>query len=298
MKKICWLSEKFGYLEGPTTVGLIRLDNNRVILIDSGLNKDSAKKIDRCLKNEKLKVGWIFTTHSHADHYGGNDYLLSRYQAKVLAPTGEAGIMNFPIWEPFYLFGGAPPAELKVEFLHPKPSPVDQPVNAGEQLIEATQLNFIDLVGHSLFQLGVAFENYLFLADAFFSPEVWEKHYFVYFADVEKAEQTLKRLLELKFQGAVISHSGFYEKYQETINFNLERIKETEEEVVDLVDKGFSQTETIVSELADRHKKKLDNLPSYFLARQTVLSYLVKAKNKGLIELKVERNLPQWKSKI
>ncbi len=298
MRKICWLSKKFGYLEGPTTVGLIRLNNNRVLLIDTGLNKDNAKKIDRCLKSEELKVDWIFTTHSHADHYGGNDYFLSRYQAKVLAPAGEAGIMKYPVWEPFYLFGGVPPVELKVEFLQPKPSRVDLPVTAGEFEIEGTQLSFIDLAGHSLFQLGIAFENYVFLADAFFSPEVWEKHYFVYFADVEKAEQTLKKLSELKNRGVVISHSGFYEKYQEIIDFNLEKIEETGKEVVELVAEGFYQTETILTELARRHKKQLDNLPSYFLARQTVISYLVRAKNKNLLDLRIKENSLHWKIKV
>lgn len=297
MKEIRWLSEKFGYLEGPTTVGLIRLNGSRVLLIDTGLNKENAKKIDRCIKGEKLEVGWIFTTHSHADHYGGNNYFLSRYQAKVLAPAGEASIMSFPVWEPFYLFGGAPPAELRVEFLQPKPSLVDQPITAGELEIEGAQLNFIDLAGHSLFQLGVAFGDYVFLADAVFSPEVWEKHYFVYFADVEKAELTLKKLLKLEAAGVVISHSGFLENYQVAIYFNQKKIEEVGREVVELVAEGFNQTEAIVTELADRHKKQLDNLPSYFLARQTILSYLVRAKNKGLLELEIKENSPRWKIK-
>lgn len=298
MKKICWLSKNFGYLEGPTTVGLIRLNKNQVLLIDTGLNKDSAKKIDRALKEESLEVSYIFITHSHADHYGGNDYFLSRYQAEVLAPAGEASIMNYPLWEPFYLFGGTPPDELKVEFLQPKPSRVDKLITAGELEIEDFRLKIIDLSGHSLFQLGLVFENCAFLADAVFSPEVWEKHYFVYFAEVEKAEQTLKNLLDLNFQQAVISHSGLLSNPREVIGFNLEKIKETGNEVVELVKEGFSQTDSILAELANRHNKQLDNLPSYFLARQAVLSYLIRAKNKDQLEFEVKENLLHWKIKV
>ncbi len=298
MSEVCWLTNNFGYIEGPTTVGVIRLDKNRAFLIDSGLNKDSARKIDRAIKKEGLVVNRLFNTHSHADHYGGNDYFLSRYRVEVLAPAGEAGVMNYPIWEPFYLFGGVPPEELKVGFLYPSPSRVDRPVKAGPLEIEGSSLNLIDLSGHSLFQLGVEFEECAFLADAVFSPEVWEKHFLVYFADLEAAENTLKKLLNRDLKGVVISHSGKLENPRKVIEENLRRIEETGREILELLREGSFSADEILALLAQKYNKSLDNLPSYYLARQTILSYLVWAKNRGLVALEIKNNAVLWKVKV
>ena len=111
------LSEKVYYIPNLANIGVIK-DGNNAILIDSGLDDNTAKKILKVLEKENLILKAIINTHSHADHCGGNAYLKEKAQVKIYAPEIESGIIENPILEPLYLFSGANPiSDLKNKFL-------------------------------------------------------------------------------------------------------------------------------------------------------------------------------------
>lgn len=98
-------------------MGAYLLPDNGVLLIDSGSDKDAAKKILRICAEKGWTVSAILATHSHADHIGGNQVIQNKTGCPVYASEFEAAVGRFPILVPVSLYGGYPVRELCTKFL-------------------------------------------------------------------------------------------------------------------------------------------------------------------------------------
>jgi len=164
-----FVKDNVGFIRDAVNIGIIR-DNEDVILVDSGLDKNTARDIRKTVEKSGLNIKAIINTHSHADHFGGNDYLVRNLDVKVYAPKIEAAILQNPILEPIYLFNGAKPINnLRNKFVLAKPSPVHHIVEPGKTVIHELELEVISLPGHSFNQIGILYEGVFFCADSIFS---------------------------------------------------------------------------------------------------------------------------------
>ncbi len=67
-------------------IWLIQAENSRkVLIVDPG----DADPVFQALKHKDLEPAAILITHHHADHIGGVDALLEKYQLPVFGPAGE-----------------------------------------------------------------------------------------------------------------------------------------------------------------------------------------------------------------
>src|SRR5205823_3452243 len=111
-------------------------------------------------------VSAIVTTHAHADHFGGNAFVVKRTGARVYAPAWDEAIMRYPLMQSASLFGGAdPPYSLRSGFLLADPSPVDVIYGAGALCIDGVELTAVSLKGHSANQMGILYDGVFFSAD-------------------------------------------------------------------------------------------------------------------------------------
>ena len=70
-----WVSDECFLLTGLTNIGLVRTGEGQAVLIDSGGDDSSGRRIRKALEAEGLTLQAIYNTHSHADHIGGNAFL-------------------------------------------------------------------------------------------------------------------------------------------------------------------------------------------------------------------------------
>jgi len=123
LKKI---TELVYYIPNPANIGVVKDGEKSVILIDTGLDDDTGKKVLRLLEENGLFPKAIVNTHSHADHCGGNRYIKERTGATIYASEIESAIIQYPLLEPLYLFSGASPLrDLRNKFLMAQSSSVD-----------------------------------------------------------------------------------------------------------------------------------------------------------------------------
>ena len=110
------LSKSVYCLVGHTNIGIIE-DEKNIILIDSGLNRENATRIDKIIQdNFNKKIGTIINTHSNADHAGGNKYFFEKYNCKILSTKKESAFLENPYLESAILWGAHPFDKIRTSY--------------------------------------------------------------------------------------------------------------------------------------------------------------------------------------
>ena len=104
--------EKTYYIKNAVNIGVYKVGDDEVYLIDTGNDKDAGKKILKITDEMGWKVKGIITTHSNADHIGGNKLIQDRCNCPVFARGIEKAFTEFPILESSFLYGGYPFSEI------------------------------------------------------------------------------------------------------------------------------------------------------------------------------------------
>ena len=97
-------------------IGLVRLEGDRVCLIDSGSDKDAGRKVRQILDANGWRLTAIYNTHSNADHIGGNQYLQKQTGCRIFAPGVERDFTQHTVLEPSFLYGAIPSGSFGTSF--------------------------------------------------------------------------------------------------------------------------------------------------------------------------------------
>ncbi|KEF34210.1 beta-lactamase [Deinococcus sp. RL] len=196
------------FLPGAVNSVAIAGPGGNALLVDTGLDESHARRLLRALAGAGLTPSAILNTHSHADHHGGNAFLLSRFpELPVYAPPLEAAVIRHPLLEPLSLWGAAPPAELRTKFLLAPPSPA-QGVGPGKQTLGGTEVELLPVPGHAAEMYALRVGEVLYAADALFGPEALEKHPLTFCADSAQQKASAGALGELKGVRVVLPGHG------------------------------------------------------------------------------------------
>ena len=288
------ITEHVAYIPGAVNIGVIK-EGTKAVVIDTGLDKDSGRAIRNSLEHEGLTLEAIINTHSHADHFGGNDYLTKNLKAVIYASEVEAGIIQNPILEPLYLFHGASPiGSLRNRFVLAKPSPVHHIIQPGKTAIIGAELEIIALPGHSLNQMGVLCDGVLFCADTVFSDRVIDKYRVPVVQDVGSHLTTLKELGETCHSLYIPSHTAPTNDISKLANRNLEATENILCDVYSLLDEPMT-SEQVQAQLCTSYGLDLDKIQQYYLIHTTVMAYLGYLNEEKRITAELKGNTLRWR---
>jgi glyoxylase-like metal-dependent hydrolase (beta-lactamase superfamily II) len=287
------VADNVAYIPGPVNIGVIKASGEAVV-VDTGLDKDSGREIRKTLEEEGLALRAIINTHSHADHYGGNDYLVRNLGAEVYAPDVEAGIIQNPVLEPLYLFHGAAPiSSLRNRFVMAKPSPVHHILQPGKTTILGRELEVVPLPGHSPNQVGVLCGGVLFCADAVFSERVIDKYRIPVVQDVGSHLETLKRLASTRHGLYVPSHTEPVADIAPLAQLNLDATNRIIGDIYSVL-KEPRTSEEAQAELCTLYGLDLDVVQQYYLVHTTVMAYLGHLHEQKRIKAELKGNNLYW----
>jgi glyoxylase-like metal-dependent hydrolase (beta-lactamase superfamily II) len=284
-------------------MGLVIRDA-QALLIDTGLDDDAGRRALRIIEEQEVRLAAIIATHAHADHFGGAKFLQQRLDVPLYAPELEAAMMEHPIIEPLYLFGGAAPIkELRHKFTLAEPCEVQQTVAPGPLDIGPFQVDVIPLPGHALNQIGVGIEDVdhhvLFCADAIFPQETIRKHKVLFCVDLDQTLETIQNLSNRPYDCFAPGHGPSYaagEDIKTVCQANRDRLEEVRDVVYEALETPRT-TSALVQRVAQNFALRITRATAYFLTRTTVLAALssLEAANEAVTVAKANRLL--WERK-
>ncbi|MCG0275196.1 MAG: MBL fold metallo-hydrolase [Thermosediminibacteraceae bacterium] len=262
------------YIDGGVNLGLVVGENGDALLLDAGIDESVARKARRLIEESGFRLKGIIITHAHADHCGGAPYLVKATGAKVFSSAFEKTVLEFPIWEPLYLFSGAyPPAPLRNKFLLAPGVKVDGVMEPGKGSIEGIDVEFLDISGHTLGQIGIEVEGVLFCADSVIAQEYIKKHGVPLHAHIKKALDTLNFLEKRSAALFIPSHGVPVDDIKPVVDANRQRIMETLEYVTDIL-KEPRTAEEILRGVCERFGIVMSNMTQYYLMNLSVMAYI------------------------
>ena len=290
------ITPHISYIPGAVNIGVIENGKDAAI-IDSGLDKDSGRLIRKALESEGLLLKAIINTHSHADHFGGNDYLVRNLGPKVYAPKLESGIIQNPLLEPIYLFHGAYPiSELRNKFVYAKPSPVHGILDPGLYQIVGKQIEIISLKGHSFNQIGVLVDDIMFCADTVFSDNVIDKYRIPVLQDVANQLKTLDKLSNTTHRLYIPSHTKPTDDITDLVEKNKKNINQLIIDILSLLNEPLT-TDQIEWELCSKYGLNLKVVQQYYLIHTTIMSYLSYLHENQKVVIKLDNNKLLWEAR-
>ena len=289
MYELIQVSEQCYYLQSPAKIGLVRLNDADVCLIDSGSDKDAGRKVRQLLDANGWRLTAIYNTHSNADHIGGNQYLQRQTGCRIYAPGIECCFTRHPVLEPAFLYGGFPPKDLRHKFL------MAQESDARPLTLEVLPQGFglLPLPGHFFDMVGFRTpDDVVYLTDCLSSRETLDKYQIGFVYDVAAYLQTLEAVKAMSARCFVPAHAPACEDIAPLAQYNLDKVAEIAEVILDLCREPLC-FEALLRKLFARYDLAM-NFEQYALVGSTVRSYLSWLKDTGRLSARFEDDLLLW----
>lgn len=283
------VGDKTYYIKNPTNIGIYKISDNDVYLIDSGNDKDAGKKILKIINEQGWNVKGIINTHSNADHIGGNKVIQDRTNCIILANNIEKSFAEFPILESSFLYGGYPFKDIRNKFLLAKESVV---VPIENNLPEG--LEYFSLKGHFFDMIGIkTSDNVYFLADSLFSKETITKYHLFFIYNVREFLNTLNYLQTLNGTLYIPSHCEATNDISVLIDLNRKKINEIIDKIYNAC-KNEITFEDILKYIFDEYSLTI-NGNQYVLIGSTIRSYLSYLVDENKLKYEFKDNKMLWK---
>lgn len=292
MYELIQITDKSYYIQSPAKIGLVKLNNKEVCLIDSGNDKDAGRKIRQILDANGWKLTAIYNTHSNADHIGGNKYLQGQTGCKIYVPGIDCDFTRHPILEPSFLYGGYPCKDLRHKFL------LAQESDAEDLTKEVLPKGFevIGLPGHFFDMVGFRTpDNVVYLADCLSSRETLDKYQISFIYDIAAYIKTLEMVKSLTAKMFVPAHAAATEDISELAQYNIDKVYEIAGKIIDLCKEPLC-FEVLLQRLFTKYALTM-NFEQYVLVGSTVRSYLSWLKDTDRLNAIFENNMLLWVQK-
>lgn len=288
------LSDRVHLLPGAVNCALVVGDERRAVVVDSGQDRDYGRDLRRACERLGVEPIAIVNTHAHADHFGGNAYLLRRYpQAQVYAPEVESSLMATPYLEPVYLYHGAkPPAELRSKWLQADPSPVHHTLEPGALELAGVHFEVLDTSGHAHRQRSLLVDDVLLAADAVFGEALLEKYPLPFGQDVQAQVAALDVVARSAARLVVPGHGAPSTDATALAGTNQRVLARASRAVLEAC-RGGGMEEVLAGTCA-RLGIVMEDLARYHLNHCTVAAHLTMLRESGRVLATLEGGRLRW----
>ena len=282
-------SSRCYYIDCPSRIGIIKISETKVALIDTGSTRDVGKKVIRIVSEAGWQIDRVFITHAHGDHVGGNRVISERTGAKIYAPKIENCFAENTILEPASFSGAYPAKEIRNRFLVAEEAEVLPLTDA--VLPEGVEI--IPLPGHSFNMVGFLCDGVAFIADALSSETVLKKYGMGILFDVKAYLETLRGLSDIKASLFVPSHAEVTDNISPLAEINANSVEENIRTILEICAEAID-FDSILQQLFTYYGISPD-FQQYTLVGSSLRCYLSFLADNGQIYTEFNDNKMLWK---
>lgn len=291
MYELIQVGEKTYYIESPAKMGIYKLTETEVCLIDSGNDKDAGRKVQGILAEQGWTLKFILNTHSNADHVGGNAVLQQRLNAPAYTSGIEACFTRYPILEPSFLYGGYPVKELRNKFLMAQASAA----NDLDGFTLPQGLEILPLEGHYFGMFGVKTDDEVwFLADCMMGENILQKYHASFIYDVAAYLATLDKVEQLEGKWFIPAHAPACQDIKPLAAANRQKVLEISNNLLTWCREPI-RFEDVLKITFDHYQLGMD-WNQYVLVGSTIRSYLAYLHDEGKLQAVFVDNSLLWQS--
>lgn len=278
------------YIDGPTNLGVYKLNATDCVLIDTG-TKEEAEIIENVLIKNNLKLKYIVNTHCHIDHSGADYYLVNKTNCKVITSGIEKAFMLEKRLDVALLYGALPLEEFKNYYIN-----ADNRFKVYELDELPKGLEAFELPGHHNGMIGIKTnDDVYFVADSYCSYQIVDKQKVLLIYDIKGYLNSLKLVESFKGNYIVPAHSDVTTDPSDVINHNRNRIHEIRNLILAILEKEMS-IEEIIAYITNHYSLRMTH-NRYLILAPTIKSYLSDLSNDGLIINYFKDNILYFKKK-
>lgn len=280
---------------GMTYIPFYKVNDEEIIMLDSGLAEVERKGIDEFLKKNNFKIVGIICSHAHIDHIGNIAYFKNKYNCIIAMPAYEALICSSTVNLKVY-YSNQTLSHVTDNFEH-MVCKTDIMILDNQDSIYVCDIKFkiLHTPGHSPAHICIITpDDVAYLGDSLISYEVMKGAQIPYSFILKEDLESKKKLYDLKCSKYIVAHKGMYNDITKLISDNIDFYKNRAERVYDVIDDAMTM-ENIVGIIVKKWNIGVKNIYKYSMIEKMLSPYVEYLNETEVIELIMEDGVLKYK---
>lgn len=279
---------------GMSYIPFYKINQEEIIMMDSGWAKGEREGIDAILEKNKFKVVGIICSHSHIDHIGNNAYLKEKYNCIIAMPAYEAFICSSTV--NLKLYYNSQKLSDVIEHYGHMVCKTDIMILDNQDIIYVKGIKFkiLHTPGHSPAHICITTpDDVAYLGDALISYEVMRGAKMPYAYILKEDLKSKFKLYDLKCSKYVVAHKGMYDDITELVTENIDFYKNRATGVYDVIG-GAMTMEDILTAVIKKFNIHIKSRYKYAMIERMLRSYVEYLNETGMIVLNIDEGFLKY----
>lgn len=259
---------------GMTYIPFYKINDEEIIMLDTGWKKVECDGIDEILEKNKFKVVGILNSHCHIDHVGNNVHLKNKHKSIIAMSNYEALICSSE--NNLKLYYGAQTLKSIREHYGHIICKVDITIeeNKDEVLICGVNFKIVHTPGHSPAHICIITpDDVAYLGDCLISYEVMESSKMPYAYILSEDMKSKAKLYDFNCSKYVVAHKGIYNNITKLIDDNIDFYESKAMKIYEVVDRPMTM-EDIMKVVIEKFNIRINNVYKYYFIERMLKSYV------------------------
>jgi len=279
---------------GMTYIPFYKINDEEIIMLDSGWAKGERKGIEELLEKNNFKVVGIICSHAHIDHIGNNAYLKNKYNCLIAMPAYEALVCSSAVNLKVY-YSSQTLSDV-IEHLGHMVCETDIMISENQDKIYVCGIKFkiFHTPGHSPAHICITTpDDVAYLGDTLISYEVMAGAKMPYAYILREDLKSKIKLYDLKCSKYVVAHKGIYNDITKLITDNINFYKNRAQSVYAVID-GAMTMEDILKAVIKKFNISVNSRSRYSVIERMLRSYVEYLNEIEMIELKMDHGFLKY----
>ncbi len=273
---------------GMTYIPFYKINEEEIILLDSGWAQGERKGIEELLEKNNYKVAGILCSHAHIDHIGNNTYFKRKYNCTIAMSAYEALVCSSAVNLKVYY--SSQTLSVVAEHFGHMVCETDIMILDNQDQINVCGIKFriVHTPGHSPAHICIITpDDVAYLGDALISYEVMKGAKMAYAFILREDLKSKAKLYALKCSRYIVAHKGMYKDITKLISDNIDYYEDRASKINALIE-GAMTMEDIFKATIKKFDIHVKSTYRYAVIERMLRSYVEYLNETGSIELNIE----------